>query len=275
MFNLIKVDTQRVLRDKLFLVMGILAVVFAVAMPLLYWGISLLMEEAFAEMMLGDLFSAKSHFFSAFVLSDNLGLILPVLLAIILCKDFSQGTVRNKIISGHSRASIFLSMYTVCTLVLFGMMLLHALMTLGISLIFFDYQSAPFTSADFTYLLQSLLLELLCYLFVGAIVSYLCAVMKNAGMAVVLYVAVMFGCTLISGILQAGVMALSMDPAKESVVKLLETLQNLNIFSYSANIGQGTAYTNQELLYYLLTPVVGTTAVLTLGILKFNRKDLK
>jgi hypothetical protein len=105
MKGLLKADFKRVFKDKLLIVMGILAVVFALITPLLY---ALLFSGA-NEMvagMVGGIVSAKSNFFASFSVGNNLGLIAPVLLAIVLCKDFSFGTVRNKIIAGKVLASL-------------------------------------------------------------------------------------------------------------------------------------------------------------------------
>ena len=150
MTNLIRSDFKKFFKDKLFLVVCILAVVFVVITPLLYIVLFGTMGEIdpMTESLLSGYITAKGQFFGAFSFGNNLGLIAPLLIGIILCKDFSFGTVRNKIICGHTRTSIFLSVFTVCATTLFGIVLAHALLTLAISLPFFDYQSTPFEAAD-------------------------------------------------------------------------------------------------------------------------------
>ena len=277
MTKLIRSDFKKFFQDKLFLVVGILAVVFAATTPLLYVAIVGTMGEMdpMTEEMLAGYMSAKGLFFGSFSFGNNLGLIAPLLIGIILYKDFSFGTVRNKIIGGHSRSSIFLSIFTVCITTLFGIVLLHALLTLGISLPFFDYQSTPFVIADFWYLLESLLFQFLVYLFVAAFISWLCVTMRNVGMVIVMYIAVVFGCTMIAGILQMIVLVISSDPDLVKAVNILDFFQRINVFNSSATIGLGTSYTAEDVWYYVLTPLVGTVAILAHGLLKFNRKDLK
>lgn len=277
MTKLIRSDFKKFFQDKLFLVVGILAIVFAVITPLLYVAIVGTMGELdpMTEEMLAGYMSAKGLFFSSFSFGNNLGLIAPLLIGIILYKDFTFGTIRNKIIGGHSRATIFLSIFTVCFTTLFGIILLHALLSLGISLPFFEYQSTPFLMADFWYLLESLLFELLVYLFVSAFISWLCVTMKNVGMVIVMYIAVVFGCTMIAGILQMIVLVISSDPDLERTVNILDFFQRINVFNSSATIGLGTSYTAQDVWYYVLTPIIGTAALLAHGLLKFGRKDLK
>lgn len=274
MTNLVKTDLTRVLKDKLFLVVCILGVVFALITPLLYMLLFGAMEtpEGFG---MENLISAKAQFFSSFSLGNNFGLVVPVLIAIILCKDFSFGTVRNKIISGHSRASIFFSMFITCAVVLWTIILLHALLTLGISLLFFNYQAEEFVMKDFWYLLESLAFQMLVYIFVAALVSWLCASMKNVGLVIVLYVAIMLAMTMIASILMMVISVIQFDPSYETTVKVLEFFQKINIFNYATIIGMVPEYTAEDTLYLLLTPMVGTAAFLALGCLKFARKDLK
>ena len=278
MNRLIKTDFKRFFTDKLFLVICILAVVFAIITPLLYALLMGMMAEELDPMtqqMLAGYVNAKGQFFSAFSFGNNLGLIAPLLVGIILYKDFSFGTVRNKIISGHSRASIFLSIVVVCTVTLFGVMLAHALLTLGISLPFFDYQDTPFGWADFWYLLESLGLMLLVYVFISTFVSWLCVVMKNVGMVIVMYIAVVLGFTMIAGILQGIIVVLATEPDMEKTIEILNFFQRINVFNATATIGIGTEYTANDLWYYLLTPVVGTAALLGHGIWAFGKRDLK
>ena len=225
---------------------------------------------------LGMSINAKSMFFQSFSLGNNLGLILPVLLAIILCKDYSHGTVRNKIISGNSRTSIFMSMYSICFCVLFGVITLHALLTLLISLIFFPYQSTDFVASDIGYFFLSLLFEALLFLFVAALVSFLCACTKNMGLAIVGYVAIVMIMSVVTSILQFGAIMLPVADGESSfALKAVEFLQDINVFNFAAVIGVGTKYSVREILCCVLSPVISTAALIFLGIFKFKSKDIK
>ena len=277
MTRLIKSDFRKFFQDKLFIVVCILAVVFAVITPLLYLMLFSVADEVdpMTQELLSGYVTAKGQFFGGFSFGNNLGLIAPLLIGIVFFKDFSYGTIRNKIISGHSRRSIFLSIFIVCTIMLFAIVLAHSLLTLGISLPFFDYQSTPFVMHDFWYLLESLLFEFLVYIFVGALVSWLCATMKNLGMVIVMYIAVVFGLSMIAGILQGITMVLSVEPSMAKVVDVIDVLQRINVFNSSATIGMGTEYTTKDVLYYVLTPVLCSAALLGHGMWKFERKDLK
>lgn len=277
MTGLLKSDFKRFFQDKLFLVVCILGVVFAAITPLLYAVLVAMMGEMdpMTESMLGSFMTAKGQFFSCFSFGNNLGLIAPLLIGIVLFKDFSYGTIRNKIISGHSRSSIFLSIFVVCLIALFGTILVHALLTLGISLPFFDYQATPFEMADLWYLLESLLFELLVYVCVAAFVSWLCVMMRNIGTLIVMYVAVVLGFTMIGTIIQTVGMVMAMEPGMETTADILDFFNRINVFMSSATIGQGMAYEAKDVWYYVLPPAVGTAALLGHGLWRFGRKDLK
>lgn len=273
MTNLLAVDFKRVRKDKLFFVMCLLAGIFALITPLLYALMLGDMEDALE--MIGMSVNAKSQFFASFSLGNNFGLVAPVLLAIILCKDFNHGTIRNKIISGKTRTSIVLSMFTVCFVTLFGIVLLHALLTLGVSLIFFPYQSTPFDMASLGYFLLSLALELLLYLFLAALVTWLCTVMKNVGLVIVGYIAIIMVLTIFTTILQAVGMVLSFEEGNETALKVIEFFQSINVFNFATVIGAGEKYETVQLLKCILVPLLGTGALMGWSLLKFKRKDLK
>ena len=278
MTGLLRADFRRVFRDKLLLIMGILAVAFASITPLLYsvlFSGNEAMSDPMVEQMLSGYISAKSQFFGSFSLGNNLGLIAPVLLAIVLRKDFSFGTIRNKIISGKSRRAIYMSLFTTCSVVVVAVMLLHAFMTLGISLIFFDYQAAPFTLSDFWYFLESLAFELLTLLFVSALLSWLCASMKNVGLVIVLYVAITFFLVMAGSIIQVVIAVLQELDGNESTISVLRFIDRINVGSAATYIGKGTSYTLEDVLYLTLPSLAGILGFTGLGLWRFNKKDLK
>ena len=221
--------------------------------------------------MLGMMASAKSMTFTAFIANDNLGLIMPILVAIIICKDFSQGTVRNKIISGKSRSVIYLSHFLAAATVMCGLMLLHGLLTLGFSLFVFPYQETAFTAADFGYLMASIAFEMVVYLAISAIVTFIATLSKNMGVCILLYLAVAFGLSLVGSIFNMAGMIISPE---HNGYKIVEFLSAMNFYT-STLIGANTAYTVKQVFYILFSPTLTIAGSLLLGIRSFSRKNLK
>ena len=277
MSKLIRSDFKRVLKDKLFVVVGILAVGFAVVTPLLYMVLMGVLQDTdeVTKELISSFVTAKGQFFGAFSFGNNFGLVAPLLIGIILYKDFGQGTVRNKVIAGYSRVSIFLSNFITCFVSLFGVVLAHALITLLVCLPFFEYQAEPFVMTDFWYLLESLFFQMLVYMFVSAFVSYLCVTKKNIGLFLVVYIAVVLGFSMVAGILEVVMYTLATQPGMKDIVNAIELVQKINIFNSSANIGMGISYQAEDLLYYILTPVLLICGMLGFGVWRFSKRDLK
>ena len=277
MLRLIKTDLKRIIKDKLFLITLIIAVVFALMNPLIYKLLTVALGFEGEDMgMLGILISSKQLLFSSFSLSNNFGLMIPVFISIIICKDFSYGTIRNKIICGHSRVKVFFSIFISTCIILIGVILFHALLTFGISSIFFQYQAEPFTSKDFVYLIESILFQLLNYMFISALITLLCMIGKNIGLSIVGYVAIMLISTIVGTILSAGIGLAEFSNLKELVLKILEVLLNINIFNNNtAVIGLVEKYELKDILFLILSPTIWSCLCLGVGILNFNKKDLK
>lgn len=273
MRELLITDIRRIIKDKLFLVSCILGVIFAISTPLLYKGLSLLLGMGGMENdLLGTFTNAKSMFFTSFALGSNFGFVLPILLAIVICKDFSYGTIRNKIICGKSRTKIFLSMFLASTIVSCALMLLHALLTLGASLLFFSYQSEPITSDTIGYALLSIVFALLIYVFVSAIVCFLSVSMKNAGVTTIVYIGVNFLFSIVGAVV--AVAAAFVDQTDELLVKAFEIVQKANLFT-TTHIGTGLTYEFIDVICVLAPVVLGTAGCIFFGITIFNKKDLK
>lgn len=272
MISLLKTDLKRIIKDKLFMITLIIAVVLSCTTPLLYKAMLALngVEDMFGAF--GMQINAKSIFFECFLPSSNSGLIVPILIGIILFKDYSYGTIRNKIIIGKKRSSIYFSSFIATSITICAIILIQAILALLIALIFFNYQQTPFTGADFGYLMLSVLFEILVYILISALICFLCVWAKNLGLIIVGYVGVSMLFSIIGGVIM-GVVGVSQMAGKEPN-KFLEILSNINIFT-SNLIGSGTTYTLENLLYILLPIIFGTAILTALSIILFNKKDIK
>ncbi len=270
MRNLIKIDLKRLLKDKLFLVLAIIGLVLAIISPLLnkviFTGLGA------DEEIMGLLnISGKSLFFGSFSLGNNFGLIAPIFIAIVLFKDFSQGTVRNKVICGKTRVQIFLSAFISSTIVLFAVVLAHALISLALSCALFGYQATPFTIGDFGYLILSIFFELLVYISISAFITLICMTMKNMGLVIVVYVATAMVLSLLDGIFTVALAFME----NGTLYDVFTFLTKINVFGASYPVGASTAYTFPDLMYSIFTPIIAGSAWVALGLLAFKRKDLK
>ena len=275
MTRLLKADFKRFFKDKLFLVSCIIALVFSIINPLLYKLIfSNLLDFEMEE--LGMIFDLNTLYFQSFSLSNNLGLIVPILIIIIIFKDFSFGTIRNKIIAGHNRTNIFLSLFIVSSAIISIIMFSSATITGLLSMALFPDLVSNLTSKEIGYFIASIGFELLVMIFVAALVSFLSVFMKNAGLAIIIYAALMLAGTALNGVASIAINFLSFEQGKEEIVKLIENISYFNIFANNSSvIGLTASYNNTQVLLLLLSSLLGISIFVGLGILVIKKKDIK
>jgi len=273
MINLLKVDFKRILKDKLLIIVCIIALVMSLFMPLLFKGITQIgggLEDGLS------IENVSLGFFSnAFAAGSNVGLILPIFVAIIINKDFSYGTIRNKIICGNKRSSIFLSTFITSATITVAIMIIQALITLIATIVLFG--GVKFSGSDISYLFQTILYGILLYVFISALVSFLAVWAKNVGLIIVCYVAISMFCSFAGTI----IIGLQAFVQKEMIVKFLEFINNINLYYADGGIlsifgiGEAASYSLKDILFKTITPIVYTIGLLGIGIFVFNKKDVK
>lgn len=274
MISLLKADLKRMFKDKLFLISCIIAVVFSIITPILYKAL-LLLFEAEEDLLLTSMFSAKGLLASMFSPTNNLGLIIPVFLGIIINKDFSYGTVRNKIIKGKSRTKVYLSTLISSVIVMLVIMLAHCIITMLFGSLLLGYSNDTTIWKDLPYVITSIALGLLCYLFIACLLVFFGTCMKNFGSALVMYFVVVFILTLVGSLTPFASSFFEVENNK--VLKdLFDFISNINIFYYPSNvIGIIEKYKVSNILYLLFSTIIFGGGLSLLGITMFNKKDLK
>ncbi|MBQ9387471.1 MAG: ABC transporter permease subunit [Lachnospiraceae bacterium] len=139
MKNLIKADIYRVLKSRLSLIALILALAFPVLIVFLYVGITMI-SGVMQDYPGGTLFSANTIIGSAFSMTNNIGMVIPAFAGILACLDYTNGTLRNKVIAGNRRAHIYFSHLIVSVLFSVIIITVYAAVTTGLSLIFFPFE---------------------------------------------------------------------------------------------------------------------------------------
>ena len=142
MTGLLKADIYRVRKNRLTLVALILALGFPVLTVLLYAGIRLAAgggDDPALDMVL----NANAIIGSVYSLTNNIGLAVPAFAGILVCTDYTNGTLRNKVIAGNRRWQIYLSHLTVAVLFSVAVITLYAAVTAGLALLFFPFAKDP------------------------------------------------------------------------------------------------------------------------------------
>lgn len=271
MRNLLGSDLTRFRKDKLFIWILLLAVIFAILIPLTQW---LPLRNMDAAEMSAAGFGLKNIFFYVIDINGYLCSIVPILIAVILFKDFSQGTIRNKLIAGTSRTSVFFSTYLTALIWLVCITMLHVFIALGLGLLLAPAQKFTFVWKDFGYLLGSVGLALNLYLFVAALIAYICVSSKNICSVVLKYLGLPVLFTLVLGLIVLAIT--SLNTSNNSILNNIgDFLENINIYQYSAVIGKTCSYETKELIYMIATPPALSALLMLLGWNKLRRKNIK
>ena len=109
----------------------------------------------------------------------------------------------------------------------------------------------------------------------AAMLSWLCACMKNVGLVIVLYIAISFILTLAGSVIQMVLLFMEGMGGKESTISVLRFIDRINVTSGAVYIGAGTKYTMKDILYLTVPAIVSILGFLGLGLWRFNKKDLK
>ena len=262
MRQLLRADLYRLLKSKLTLVSLILAAV----MPLLFSALFLGLKEfvKFADpsssAMIELALNGHTLVASTFSLTNNIGIILPVFATIFVMNDLTSGTIRNKVILGHSRHKIFASSFLCAFFYCAALIAIYAAMTAlwgGLILGFGEISEARIVSLVYFYILG-----LAEFAFVSAAATCLPLLTLNSAASVLLTILVCLSFGLLSSIIAAF---------------------DYSSFAHVANFIPGfvaTTFQMKEIdLTMFLEGLAGTLlfalAFYLLGTFGFNKRDLK
>ncbi len=265
MRSLLKADLYRVLKSKLTLIMLILCIVFPLLMALLYLGIDKLNIASTGIDI--NLFSGKTMVTSAFSLTNNVGLIIPIFSCIYVCLDISQGTLRNKIIVGKSRNSIYFSHLLTSIIFNLSSIIIYFLFTFAFGMIFLGW-GTEFNAEETKNLLYIIITGLMTFVYVGTVSMMFAMIIKSVAPAIILTVGLTLGINIVITVLNF----INYEKVKY-LVYMIPTFSN-NYNSVLMALVQGVM--PDEIFYLgIASYVLFGTLNTVIGLIIFNRSDIK
>lgn len=262
MNRLLSADFYCLRKSKLSWVMLIIAAVMPIGTVLLYVGLRFLAEQTNDGSFnaLSAMFTTRGILSSAFSLTNNIGIIFPIFAGIIIGSDMTNGTLRNKVIIGHSKAKIYFSHLIVC--VIFGIVtiLLSAIVTILFSLIFFQY-GVDFNGAEIKNLVYFFVTGLLAYVFVSSVVNAFALIFKTPAPTILISILVGMGFGLI-----ASLIAMIDYSSFKYLVYLIPTFANTQFVGGIEDV---------VFIEGSISLVVFSIAFIFLGLGLFTKKDIK
>lgn len=260
MINLLKSNFFRVRKDIITYICLGLCLLMAVGNGIMGILFDRIVDVPEAQAMLEGAFTGKTMFVSALSPVNNMGCLIPILLYIIMNRDYNTGAIRQKVIGGYSRTKIYLSSYLVtlvCGLVFQAFNMICSLLS---GVLFCGY-GAAWNTQELGLLLKAAVLGLLVYCLFLTIAHFFLHTLKNIG-----YVAYL-GALFVMG----GMSALTMLKTENPFVRFLVDWNPINQISVISNFtfeGKMVATMIASSLLYMAALVAG-------GLYLFRKTDLK
>ena len=262
MKNLIKTDFRRLLKDKLTIVLFVIALVLATVTPLLQaalFEVQKLIAEA-PDMV--SPIQAKSMLFVNFAYLSDVMFIVLILVPIILLKELN-GMIRNKIVNGYSRKQVYFSLLITISTLITILLLVATIITSTVSLIAYPYSLAgDLFINDIPYILLSLLGGIILSILISSLII-LFSIGLRIKVSSVILIAIFFVLTIVGTLVST---AVTNKPA-------LKFLRIFNPVSMASILGQTT-----EPIYYIgqiLVPLAYIALTILWGISSFKKRDIQ
>ena len=221
--------------------------------------------------MAGVIFNANSIIGSVFSLTNNIGLVIPAFAGILVCSDYSNGTLRNKVIAGNRRSQIYLSHLIVSVLFSVILITIYAAMTTGLALLFF-----PFNRDLGTELLHFVVNGLLAFVFRATVSTLFALVLRSIAPTIIFTIVVAIALTTATSVImltdyESFRHVAWFVPTFVGNFYTLGSLSLAGLFGGESAADSGTVMFVEGMLSYLFFGAVNTV----IGLAVFGKRDIK
>lgn len=132
--------------------------------------------------------------------AQNYGIAIPINVAIFVALEFTQGTIRNKIIAGHSKLKIYASLYisglilgAALLFVYVGFLTIFGTIAGGFDVNVVTFLGTGFGAATVEYIVKFVILSLLVYTTLISFSVFIATVFRSLGPSIPLVIAAVYG----------------------------------------------------------------------------------
>ena len=272
MIRMIKSGLYKLFKDKTFKVTLIIGAALAVFMNLLYVAIGALADDV------AGFCNGQTFFISSLSPTQNFGLTVPINLVIFTVAEFNHGTIRNKIIAGNKRSEIYLSLFLIGLIFTISLMTIYFGVSVGIASLIggFDVNGTSgmiegLNSFMPEYLYQYSLMALATYIFIVSLAIFFSVNFQNIGGTISLTIIIimfLYFAAFVPSV--AEITDIVMGQFEPSPMMYFNPLYTFGAFSLVY-----PTISSEWFAWSLITPLYWTVILIFLGIVTFNKKDLK
>ena len=278
MGRLFKAFIFKVRRDATFRITLIVGAGIAVFLTILY----LILENAMKDQLNGaKLLTGPTMLLNSFSPVQNFGIAIPVNLISFTCLEFTQGTIRNKIIAGNSKFKIYASLYLSGLVFAFALIIVYAAICTGLGSIFGGFDlSKPISMMtgepgfiDGIFILKYLLIVVVAYISVVSFAIFVATAFRNIGPCIPIVMIVLMICYISVSIIAALPDFVGVSGVK-TALKIINPLYAL-AGGAESNDTQQMFIANDTLIAGLISNLVYAGAFFAAGSLLFKKRDVK
>lgn len=272
MINLLRASFIRLKKDKLFWGLAILTIIFALA----------LLINAYLDMKKFNEIYKVIDFFPR--ISIIIGFYIAIITSVFIGSEYSCGTIRNKIITGHNRKNIYLSNFIVISIATLFYIVLFVLIVGFLGIILFG--KIDISIDKLIYLILTIFLLCLAMAAINVFISMNISSKTISSMINILLVVVLFyGCMVVYGLLSQPETTNQATLINEQIVyeevpnPMYPSKKMRAIYQMILNVipeGQAICLNDSEdgYTYYSLYSLGIILIVTSLGIYLFNKKEI-
>ena len=275
MGRLFKAFIFKIRKDITFRITLIVGAGIALFMALLYIGL---------EKSLGSptkLLTGPNMLLNSFSPVQNFGIAIPINLISFTCLEFSQGTIRNKIIAGNSKFKIYASLYLSGLVFAFALLFVYAGICTGLGAIYGGFDlSKPVSMTtgqsafiDGWFILKYMLIVVVAYLSIVSFAIFIATAFRNIGPCIPIVMVTLMLCYLSVTIIVAIPQKFDVSGVKQ-VLKIINPLYAL---SGGAEIGENSVASIgvDTLVASIINNLVFAGAFFAAGSFLFKKRDVK
>ena len=231
MKNIFKAFLFKLKKDLSFRIIGIIGLALAVLLPTILFlidlGISQLNDDGKITHMLC---TGQSLLVSSWSPTQNFGLAIPITLITLTVLEFTNGTIRNKVISGYSKTKIYLGLYFTGLLYTLALISVYVLVCFGLGCAFggfnprgelFSLSSLGGGSITPDFLWKVIFLSLLAYVVIATMTIFFSTLFRNIGPSIPVVIILIVMCSGLASISQVLSLFGSDTEEATSMAKLL------------------------------------------------------
>lgn len=206
-----------------------------------------------------------TNYFSDYL---TIGIFIALIINLINTKDYSQGTIRNFMVSGESRTTIYLTkaiITSIATIIFIGISII--VVTLASTIV--TGWSTTFASIDLLEFLGRSLLVILIYIAFSTIITFFAHLFQSSGKVIAITLVICFVFQILYGLYTYN---LYISGGSGSV--FLEIITKIFVPVHLAGVTSLGGELN-DILFAVLASVLTILLFTILGILKFKQRDLK